>query len=113
MKSRTQGAVGIGRAIAYYTSQGYAVFVPVADVSRYDLVVDTGTSLLRVEVKTTTQPGGAVGLRTKGGNSSWNGVVKRVSGTDCDVVFAVNLNTGAEREFSVRDLEGKSSVTLR
>jgi hypothetical protein len=40
-------------------------------------------------------------------------VVKRISAEDCDAVFAVNLNTGAEREFAVCELEGKSSVTLR
>jgi hypothetical protein len=110
---RAQGAVGIGRAIAHYSGMGYAVFTPVSDVSRYDLVVDTGERLMRVEVKTTTQPKGEVSLRTMGGNRSWGGVIKRVSSADCDVVFAVNLNTGAEREFSICELEGKSSVTLR
>ena len=113
MNPRTQGAIGIGRAIAHYFAKGYAVFVPVADVSRYDLIVDTGERLMRIEVKTTTQPKGEVSLRTMGGNTSWNGVVKRISRDDCDAVFAVNLNTGAEREFSVCEVEGKSSVTLR
>ena len=94
MNPRSQGALGIGRAIARYSAKGYAVFVPVADVSRYDLIVDTGERLLRVEVKTTTQLNGEVSLRTMGGNTSWNGIVKRISGDDCDVVFAVNLNTG-------------------
>jgi PD-(D/E)XK endonuclease len=75
MSFRSQGALGIGRAIAHYSAKGYAVFVPVADVSRYDLIIDTGDRLLRVEVKTTTQLNGEVSLRTMGGNTSWNGLL--------------------------------------
>ena len=51
--TRQQGAIGVARAVAYFAAKGYAVFVPVADVCRYDIVVDTGERLLRVEVKTT------------------------------------------------------------
>lgn len=65
--SRQQGAIGIGRAIAYYSAQGYAVFVPVSDISRFDLVVDTGSRLLRVEVKTSRQASGEIDLRIHGG----------------------------------------------
>ena len=104
--------MGVGRAIAFYSAQGYAVFVPVSDISRYDLIVDTGEELLRVEVKTTRQSNNDVGLRTLGGNQSWNGEVKRISSSDCDVVFIVNLNTGTEREFLAKDLEGRSSVRV-
>ena len=108
-----QDAVGIGRAIAYYSAMGYAVFTPVADISRYDLIVDTGEQLLRVEVKTTTQASGEIALRTMGGNRTWDGVVKRISEADCDVVFAVNLTSGTEREFPAAQLAGRNSVTVR
>jgi hypothetical protein len=113
VNTRRQGAIGLARAIAYYTNKGYAVFIPVTDVSRYDLLVDTGVRILRVEVKTTRQADGSVTLRTTGGNQSWSGVVKRISSEDCDVVFIVNLLTGAEQEFESHDLEGRSSVTVR
>ena len=73
MNSRRQGAIGVGLAVAYYASKGYAVFVPVADASRYDLLVDTGEQILRVEVKTTQSRQGTVSLRTMGGNRSWSG----------------------------------------
>jgi len=113
MNSRTQGAIGVGRAIAYYSAKGWAVFTPVVDMSRYDLIIDNGDRLLRVEVKTTTREKGQVNLRTMGGNQSWNGVVKRISSSDCDIVFAVNLITGTEREYPVAELEGKSSISVR
>ena len=111
--SRQQGAIGVGRAIAYYASKGYAVFVPISDVSRFDLVVDTGERLLRIEVKTSRRADGEIELRTKGGNRSWTGVVKRVRATDCDVVFAVNVATGGEREYPVSALAGMSTITVR
>ncbi len=111
--SRQQGAIGVGRAIAYYSSRGYAVFVTISDVSRFDFVVDTGERLLRVEVKTTRQASGLIDLRTHGGNRSWSGVVKRLSETDCDIVFVVNVATGSEREYPVSALEGMSTITVR
>ena len=112
MNSRQQGAIGVGRAIAHYSSKGYAVFIPVSDVSRYDLIVDTGEKLLRVEVKTTRSVRNDVSLRTLGGNQSWSGEIKRISSSDCDIVFVVNLNTGTEREFLASELEGRSTVKV-
>jgi len=76
-------------------------------------VVDTGERLLRVEVKTSRQASGEIDLRTHGGNQSWTGVVKRVTATDCDVVFVVNVTTGGEREYPVSALEGMSTITVR
>lgn len=110
--SKQRGAIGVGRAVAYYSAQGYAEFVPVADVSRYDLLVDTGDRILRVEVKTTAARSGEVDLRTRGGNQSWHGSSVYLSSRHCDVVFAVNLTTGVEREYSIEELEGRTSVTL-
>ena len=108
MNTRRQGAVGIGRAIAYYSAKGYAVFVPVSDVSRFDLVVDTGEQLLRVEVKTTSRDNGTTQLRTY----TWSGEVKRVSTEDCDIVFIVNLNTGTEHEYPSAELHGRANIRV-
>jgi hypothetical protein len=113
VNTRQQGAIGIGRAIAYYSSKGYAVFTPVAGISRYDLIVDTGKKLLRVEVKTTTHARSQINLRTMGGNQSWNGTIKCISENDCDMVFAVNLTSGTEIEFPASQLAGKTAVTVR
>lgn len=109
--SRRQGAVGIGRAIAYFTAKGYSVFIPVADVNRYDLLVDTGGEILRIEVKTTRQVRGNVTLRTMGGYHG-GGKERRLSSADCDIVFVVDVLTGQEREFPIKDLEGRNTVNL-
>ncbi|WP_426513126.1 group I intron-associated PD-(D/E)XK endonuclease [Dactylosporangium sp. McL0621] len=53
MNRKQQGDLGVAMAIAYYTRTGYAVSVPLTDNTRYDLIIDGGERLLRVQVKTT------------------------------------------------------------
>jgi hypothetical protein len=113
MNRKEQGAIGVAKAVAYYGEHGYAVFVPVSDIRRYDLLIDDGRRIQRVEVKTTNRPNGEVNLRTLGGNQSWSGVVKRLSSDDCDLVFLVNLITGTCKEFLIKDLEGRATVNVR
>lgn len=72
---RLQGEIGLGAAIGWFTAQGWCVSIPLADNQAYDLVVDDGGGLKRVQVKTTThrQPGYGsfvVALQTAGGNKS-------------------------------------------
>ena len=59
----------------------------------YDLVADLQGELLRVQVKTCAcrTPKGhyVVALCTRGGNQSWNGIVKRFSPTRCDRLFVL------------------------
>lgn len=113
MNTKRQGAVGVAIAVAYYTKLGYAVFVPVSDVSRYDLVVDNGSRLIRVEVKTTSQENGSLGLRTLGGNQSWSGEIKRISVNDCDEVFCYNVITESIKIYPASELEGKTKITVK
>lgn len=113
VNTKQQGAIGVARAIRYFGDRDCSVFVPVSDTSRYDLVVDNGEELLRIEVKTTRSDVGEVCLRTSGGNQSWSGVVKRISADDCDVVFCVNLLTGTERVFSAKELEGRATIRVK
>lgn len=88
--SKKQGDVGLGAAIAWFTSQGACVCIPLTDSQRYDLVVETSDGLKRVQVKTCTlrAPSGVyrVELRTKGGNRSRE-TVKLFSADDADLLF--------------------------
>lgn len=43
----------MGRAIAYFTKWGYVVSIPLNDCQDYDLVVEIGGSLKKIQVKTT------------------------------------------------------------
>lgn len=49
---RRQGEIGLGAAIAWFSRVGYLVSVPLCDNQPYDLVVDNGERLLKVQVKT-------------------------------------------------------------
>lgn len=110
MNTKQQGSLGVAHAINHFTSEGYAVFVPVTDTMRYDLIVDKGSGPIRVEVKTTST--GKVMLRTCGGNQSWNGVYKTISKEDCDLVYCYNCTSGSYRIYTSSDLDGRRQVTL-
>lgn len=71
INSNTKSGVGLAAAIAYFTSKSWQVLLPVIPGGKYDLVVDDGRRLLKIQCKytTTTEPSGAyvVPLRTYGG----------------------------------------------
>ena len=75
---REQGLLGLTDAIAWFGANGYLVNLPLIDAQPYDLVVDDGQRLQRVQVKTTTyrSPYGVfvVRLATSGGNQSFHTV---------------------------------------
>ena len=59
--NKEKGNTGLGVAIAYYTSSGYTVSIPLNDTQDYDLIVDKDDILKRVQIKST-------GCKTKYGN---------------------------------------------
>lgn len=59
--NKEKGNTSLGIAIAYYTSNGYTVSIPLNDTQDYDLVVDKGNILKKVQVKSTA-------CKTKYGN---------------------------------------------
>lgn len=73
---REQGLLGLTDAVAWFGANGYLVNLPLIDAQAYDLVVDDGQCLQRVQVKTTTQRAAngtfRVQLCTRGGNRSFH-----------------------------------------
>jgi hypothetical protein len=71
--TRQQGDAGMGIAIAYFSRIGVRVGIPLTDSQPYDLMIDDGGQLSRVQVRTTTNREGrsyVVGLKTVGGNKT-------------------------------------------
>src|ERR1017187_8939046 len=92
MSPRRQGDLGELSAMEWLSSQGYGVCYPIGHSPDYDLIVDDGHALRRVQVKTSTQWRNrrwVVALCPRGGNQSWNGLVKRFSASRCDLLFVV------------------------
>lgn len=50
MNSKQKGSHGVGMAVAYFTSVGLVVSLPINDSQNYDLVIDDGV-LKKVQVK--------------------------------------------------------------
>jgi len=76
---RAQGDAGLGIAIAYFSRIGVRVGIPLTDSQPYDLMIDNGGELSRVQVRTTTCKRGSfyfVSLKTVGANTT--GVVTRL-----------------------------------
>ena len=111
---REQGEIGLAIAISWFGRTGYAVLLPLCDNQPYDLVVDDGERLLRVDVKTTTRRtrGGAfyVDLRTTGGNRSIY-TSRPFDPHHVEVLFIV---TGAGDAYLVpsAELRGRNSITF-
>lgn len=89
--SKKKGDAGLGAAIAHFTLMGLCVCVPLTDSQDYDLVVDVGDKLARVQVKTTAYKNDAgnysVSLSMKGGNSKANFVHRRGDEMVYDYLF--------------------------
>lgn len=78
-------------AIAYFGSNGYAVSVPLNDTQDYDLVVDMGGDLKKVQVKATNSKHSAnsYSLLLKTVSGTTRKVYKTVVDTDIDYLFCL------------------------
>ena len=59
--NKQKGNSGLGMAIAYFSTNGYIVSIPLNDTQDYDLVIEKNNNIQKVQVKST----GCIG---KGGN---------------------------------------------
>lgn len=112
---KSQGNVGEAKAILHYTERGFIVSKPLFENSPYDLIVDDGETVRRVQVKTSEYklPSGRyeVNLRVFGGNRSGTGKVKKLSSDQVDLVFAA-LGDGRIFELDAKPLDGKGRVAV-
>ena len=108
-----QGNLGLGRAIAYQTSQCIPVLIPLNDTQKYDIAVDKD-GLKRVSIKTTQgqAPSGNYEVQLKNsGGASGQSKIRNFDNTTCDIVFIVVI-TGDMYEIPASEINVKSSLTL-
>ena len=94
--------------------QGARIYVPVGHSPDVDLIALVGERALRVEVKTSDHRIGerwGVLISTRGGNRSWNGLVKYFDPSRCDFLF-VHVGDGRRWFIPTADLECRSQLTL-
>ena len=93
---------------------GALVSLPMFHSPDYDLAADFGERPVRVQVKTSIswhKKRFIVALCTRGGNQSWNGVVKRLDATRCDHLF-VHVGDGRRWFNPASALGGGSGIVL-
>ena len=111
---RRQGDAGELSAINWLSEAGALVAKPLFEAPDYDLIADFGDRIDRVQVKTSTcwaKNRFVVSLCTRGGNQSWNGIVKRLDATRCDSLF-VHVGDGRRWYIPAGALGGGSGIVL-
>ena len=108
--TQRKGDIATARAIATFTAMGFDVSIPLTESAAYDLVVDDGCELVRVQCKFVSNSRREVDLRRIHSNSAGY-VVKRVSEGSYDWLFVLD---GAGSEYLIKAcLAERRSVTLR
>jgi hypothetical protein len=111
--TKKQGDVGLGSAIAFFTSIGAMVAVPLTDSQDYDLVVDIGDKLTKVQVRTCRFKNRCgnftFALVCKGGKDGRQ--IKQFDCADFDV-FYVLTGDGTRYVISKSEINTKTALTL-
>lgn len=112
MRSKQKGSYGVGVAIAYFTSVGCIVSLPINDSQDYDIVIDDGT-LKKVQVKYTScknEVGNyTVSLRSISGTS--RKAYAKFSDSSAELLFVLD-GDGRMLKFSKDEIKVTSCITL-
>lgn len=94
MTNKEKGNFGLGIAIAYFSTNGYTVSIPLNDTQDYDLIVEKENNFQTVQVKTTgckTKYGNyQVALKSCGGTKGKT--YKTIIDTKVDLIFIVSTD---------------------
>lgn len=111
--NKEKGNTGLGMAIAYYSSNGYTVSIPLNDTQDYDLVIENKGILKTVQVK-------ASGCKRKNGNyqvalKSCGGTkgktYKTIIDTNVDILFIVTKDMELY-EIPKQEINNKSTLNI-
>ncbi len=111
--TKKQGDAGLGDAIAYFTSLGYTVSIPLTDSDDYDIIVDfTDVGLKKIQVKTSTfkRKSYEVLIKTNGGNQSRK-TEKKFNGSSVDFLYILTLD-GDRYLIPTKGISNKNTITL-
>jgi PD-(D/E)XK endonuclease len=105
--TQRKGDMATARAVATFTEMGFDVAIPLTESAAYDLVVDDGARLQRVQCK--FAGGQQVDLRRIHSNSSGY-VVKRAAANAYDWLYVLR---GDGSEYLIKEcLSGRRAVNL-
>ena len=105
--TQRKGDTALAQAIATFTKLGYDVLLPLTESAAYDLVVDTGTSLVRVQAKYTSSK--QVDLRNIHSNAQGY-VVKKTQKNAYDWLYVLCADN---KEYLIKEcLEGRRAINF-
>lgn len=108
--TQRKGDVATAQAVATFTQLGYDVSIPLTESARYDLVVDDGDGLHRVQVKYSSR--NKVDVRSIHSNSKGY-VVKKAHENDYDWLYVLQVTDVSRKEYLFRRcFAGRNDVTL-
>ena len=111
--NKEKGNTSLGVAIAYYSSNGYTVSIPLNDTQDYDLIVDKDNKLKKVQVKSTackTKYGSyQVALKSCGGTKGKT--YKTVIDTNIDELFILTQNMDIYI-IPIEEISNKSTLNI-
>ena len=111
--NKQRGNCGLGLAIAYYSTHGYTVSIPLNDTQDYDLLVDKNGKIESVQVKYTsckTKYGKyQVALKSCGGTKVKT--YKTVIDTKVDYLFIATDNADMFI-IPIKELKNKSTINI-
>ena len=92
--NKQRGNCGLGIAIAYFSTNGYTVSIPLNDTQDYDLLIDKDGKIESVQVKYTSckTKYGVYQLALKSCGGTKGKTYKTVLDTNVDYLFAVTEN---------------------
>jgi hypothetical protein len=102
--TQRKGDLAVAQAIATFTRLGFLVFLPITESAPYDIIVDNGALLKRVQVKYTSQD--AVDLRRIHTNSKGY-VFKRYAPNAFDWLYVLRQDG---REYLIKEFLSLGSV---
>ena len=111
MKTSLKGNIGLGKAISYFTEQGYIVNLPLTDSQCYDLIIEKDGDLQMVQVRYTdyiSPYGSFVGrLETKNAEKTFY----NIKDTYCDLLFYYCSNRDMFL-IPIKDITHKHTINL-
>ncbi len=114
LSPREQGDFGERAALYWLVAQGAHVSIPFGHSPHYDLIADFDGRLARVQVKTSRcrqKQRWSVAVCTRGGNRSWNGLVKRLDADRIDYLFVL-VGDGRQWFIPASRVDGGNAICL-
>lgn len=114
LSSSQKGAIAEAEIAAAALRLNLVVLRPVGDGGRYDLAIDTGRRLLRVQCKWVSRTGDVLTTRCRTSRRIRDGHRRTsYSATEIDAIAAYSPDTGGCYLIPAREIAGRATLSLR